>query len=116
MRNVITSSTSTTIAEGTTSSREVIEFEFVQENGKTGVISVSDGLLDTQERAEARAISEFLQNAYKKRTAKFSTYRTDIGINDIIAVEGLRYIVKDVKIEITMKSMVALLMALRYEE
>lgn len=116
MDNIITSSTSSTITVDDTSSRDVIEFDFVLENGKTGVISVSDELLDTEERAEARAIAEFLQNAYKKKTVRFETFRTDININDIVSIEGMLFIAKDVTIAITKKSMIATILALRYEE
>lgn len=115
MADIITSSTSNDI-DSTASAGEVIEFEFVLENGMDGVISVSDELLDTQESAEERAKSEFLQNSYKKKEVQFDTYRTDLEKNDIIIVEGLKFIIKNIQVIIDKVAMVSTIRAIRYED
>lgn len=115
MSDIITQSTSSDISS-VSSVKNVIEFEFVLENGKDGITTVSDELLDTKERAAERANSEFLNNAFKKKQIKFGTQRTDLNINTVILLHGLKYIVKAVDVAINDKSIISNITALRYEE
>lgn len=114
MADIITTATSEEISEET--DKEILEFEFLLENGKSGITTVSSPLLDTEARAEARATSEFLQKAYKKKQVQFKTFRTDIKLNEIILIEGLKYILKSSTTQVTEKSVISTITALRYEE
>ena len=84
-------------------------------NGNTGTLTVSDVLLDTEESARERALSEFLRNGYQLKVVRFSTYRTDFKKNSTIKIQGLNYLVKDIAIAVIDKSLVAKVRAVRYE-
>lgn len=79
---------------------QAIEYEFVIENGNTGILSISDPLLDTYERDEARALSEMLRNSYMLRTVGYKRPQSKGRLNNIAEVEGLPYITKDITIDI----------------
>lgn len=113
MNDVITSATSSEVSLYSTNNTK--EFEFKLDNGKEGIITVSDPLLDSSERAEARAKSELLQNGYRKKEISFTTYRTDIGLNNIIKIKGILYIVKNLITYINNSSIKTQVVALRYE-
>ena len=91
------------------------EWEFRLLTGNTGKLTISDPLLDSRERAEERAKSEFLKNSYKLNTVTVKTYRTDIKLNDILRVRGLPYLVKDIQTVITDRSIVNSIRMVRYE-
>ncbi len=91
------------------------QWKFQISNGNTGEMVVSDPLLDTEERAEERAKSEFLKNSYKLKEVRFGTYRTDILKNQIINVRGLPYIAKSIVVNTNMVSIKNTIRAVRYE-
>lgn len=89
-------------------------FVFEIANGKSGEIKIKEPLLDTEERAMARANAEFLNGAYTTETIQFSTYLTDIGVGDTVEVEGLWYRVIDVQMRWDEKSIVSDITGERY--
>ncbi len=92
---------------------QVWRFEIGGDN--TGEMNIVDELLDTEERAKQRAKSEFLKNAYSVRDITFSTYRTDLSINDTISVGGLPYLVKAINYDVGSTKIVIRITARRYE-
>lgn len=114
MATIISTSSSSTIAE-TDIARVPIEFTFDAQNGNTLVKNISDELLDTEERAEARAHSEFLQNSFRRNVVKFKTYITEIKLNNVVDVEGLPYLAKDILISIDNHKMVLNITGVRYD-
>lgn len=108
---------STTVTPDTQSSgdRSGDQWIFKLKGGGDGVLHVSDPLLSTEALSQERAESEFLKNGYTKRTCSFSTYRTDLLINDEIKVRGLNWLVKHIRTTITKSSVVATVTAVRYE-
>lgn len=88
---------------------------FVIENDNTGVFKIIDPLLDTEERAETRALSEFLQNSYELRKISFSTHLTNLNMNQCIKIEGLNFIIKTIRTDITNTSMISYVEGVRYE-
>jgi len=92
-----------------------IEWKFQISNGNTGEMVVSDPLLDTIEAATERAKSEFLNNSYKLKEVRFSTYRTDFTKNQVINIEGLPYLVKSIGTQIDATTIKTTIRAVRYE-
>jgi len=90
-------------------------WKFTIENGNSGVITISDELLDSESRAEARALSEFLENSYSKNEISFSTYRTDIKQNDIIKIGGIEYLAKQIEYEIDSSYIISTIQGIRYD-
>lgn len=88
---------------------------FVIENGNTGSFKIIDPLLDTQERAETRALSEFLQNSYALKKISFSTHLTNLQLNQCIRIEGLNFIIKSIITDINPVSMISRIEGVRYE-
>jgi len=90
-------------------------WEFTINNGNTGIMRISDPLLDTEERAEERAMSEFLRNAFAINSIGFTTYLTDLMLNNIIIVGGLNYLVKGISVAVTEISVVVGIEGVRYD-
>ena len=65
-------------------------------NGNVSQMSIEDPLLDTQPRAQERAMSEFLKNAYAQILVTVTTHITTINLNDIVNVAGVPYLVKTI--------------------
>lgn len=91
------------------------EWKFQINNGNTGEVIISDPLLDTFGAATERATSEFLKSSYRLREVKFSTYRTDLSLNDTINIVGLPYLVKSISTIINSKEIKTTVRCLRYE-
>ena len=91
------------------------QWKFQIENGNTGSMLVSDPLLENEAQATERAMAEFINNSYKIREVKFTTYRTDITKNMIILVKGVDYIVKGITTTIDAVGIKSLIKAERYE-
>ena len=87
-------------------------FEIVGDN--TGVINVVDPLLDSVALAKERAESEFLKSSYSINDINFSTHRSDMVLNQLINLEGINYLVKDISYTIDDVSIVANIRARRY--
>lgn len=83
-------------------------------NNKDGEIKIQEELLDTDERASARANAEFLEGAYSKATCQFSTFMTDFEVNDIVEVEGLSYRIIDIQIRWDEKEIYSEVSGVRY--
>ncbi len=62
----------------------------------TGTLTIKDDLLNTEDKAKERAMSEMLNNSYIKKEINFKTYLTDISINDIINISGQPFLVKSI--------------------
>ena len=115
MSDIITTINSTTITS-TNRDKKPIEFDFVLNSPNTGKMTVSDPLLDDEERARTRAESEFLKNSYKNRTIKFSSWKMGIKQNNIVEINGLPYIIKSRRVRIQkVKMWNAIERAVRYE-
>ena len=89
-------------------------WRFVLQSENTGTMSISDPLLDTKERAEERARAEFLQKSYAQRQSSFQTYRTDLRINDTIAIDGIPWLVKGLSAAVDEKKIVMTVEIHRY--
>lgn len=108
--------TSTTVTEADLyEAKGNVTWEFSMDNGSTGIITVSDPLLDTEAAATERAKSEFLKNGYKHRDISFSTHRDDLVLNDVIIVKGLPYLVKSIDAADNSVSTLFKIKAKRYE-
>ena len=92
---------------------QVWSFEIL--NGNTGTMTITDPLLDTEQRAEQRAMSEFLKNSYANNGFTFRTYRTDIELNDTLNIAGVPYLVKSVSYAADSKKITANVKVLRYD-
>jgi len=90
-------------------------YKFELLTGNTGVLSITDELLDTQDRAEERALSEFLKSAYANNNISFRTYRTDLKLNDTINISGLPYLVKSIVATIDSTKIISSIVAVRYD-
>ena len=90
------------------------EWKFQIPNENTGVLVISDPLLDSLARATQRADSDFLKNSYELKEIRFTTYRTDLTKNMIINVRGLPYIIKGISTTITDTSIKTAIRAVRY--
>lgn len=88
-------------------------FEILNDN--TGEMSITDPLLDTQDRAEERAMSEFLKNSYAVNGFTFKTYRTDLVQNQTVNIGGLPFLVKNITYSIDIPEMVTTVTVVRYE-
>jgi len=91
------------------------EWRFQIPNGNTGVVEISDPLIDSETLATERADSEFLKNSYKLKKVSFATYITGIALNDIINIHGLPYIVKSITVLIDQVKIASEIQAQRYE-
>ncbi len=90
-------------------------WEFDIQNNNTAKMSITDVLLDTQERAEERAMSEFLKNAFAQNAITFKTSLTWLVLNQVIKVGGLNYIIKSISPMINDNSMLVSINAVRYD-
>ncbi len=68
-----------------------IVFNFELGTGNEGMKTVVEPMLRTRVVAEQRARREFLDNGYPKRYTDIDTWRTDLELNDIILVAGVKY-------------------------
>jgi hypothetical protein len=106
---------SQTITEGYKQSNvPVRRWNFQINNGNTGETNISDPLLDTEERAEERAKSEFLKNSYSLHEIRFKTYITNLKLNQIVRIKGVPYIIKNIDITVDNQHK-ADIRAVRYE-
>lgn len=92
---------------------QVWEFNIL--NGNTGVMQITDPLLDTEARAEQRAMSEFLKNSYANNAFSFRTSRTDLELNQTINLDGVPYLVKSLSYSIDNKKISTTVGVLRYD-
>ncbi len=90
-------------------------WEFDLQNNNTAKMAISDELLDTQERAEERAMSEFLKNAFAQNSISFKTSLTWLVLNQVIKVGGLNYIIKGISPMINDRSILVTIRAVRYD-
>jgi len=93
----------------------ISEWKFQINNGNEGEKIISDVLLETEALAEERALSEFLNNSYKRNEVSFTTFRTDLVKNMIVNVSGLPYIVKNIVTNVDNTSIKSTITAVRYE-
>ena len=91
-------------------------FVFELEGGGDGIRKINEPLLKTQTLAELRAKREFLKSGYTQRICTFKTYRSDIKLNDIISVKGLKYKVVQVQISSDDKKVIFSIKGVRYEQ
>ena len=101
--------------EGKSSLVPLKQWRFNLANGNTGALTITDVLLDTEEAAKERALSEFLKNGHQLKELKFSTYRTDFKKNDTVNIRGLNYLVKGITTLVTEKSVVSNVRVVRYD-
>ncbi|WP_297525114.1 hypothetical protein [Sulfurovum sp.] len=92
---------------------QVWEFNIL--NGNTGIMQITDPLLDTEARAEQRAMSEFLKNSYANNAFRFNTSRTALALNQIINIDGVPYLVKSLSYGIDEKKISVNVGVLRYD-
>ncbi len=90
-------------------------WEFDIQNNNTAKMSITDELLDTRERAEERAMSEFLKNSFAQNSISFKTTLTWLVLNQVIKVGGLNYIIKSISPTIDDRSMLVSIQAARYD-
>ncbi len=90
-------------------------WEFDLQNNNTAKMAITDELLDTQERAEERAMSEFLKNAFAQNSITFKTSLTWLVLNQVIKVGGLNYIIKSISPTMDASSMLVTIQAVRYD-
>jgi len=89
-------------------------WEFTFNNGYEGVTTITSELLDTEERARQRAISEFVQGGTKKKYIEFTTYRTDLLVGDHIEMGGLVYRLTNVDVRVSEKAAVSICKGVYY--
>ncbi len=92
-----------------------LSWEFDLNNTNTARMTIINELLDTKERAEERAMSGFLKNAFAQNTISFRTSITSLVLNQVIRVEGLNYIIKSISPMINDRSMIVSIQAVRYD-
>ena len=92
-----------------------IEHKFQIDNGNTGAIIISDPLLDNFAVAQERAKSEFLKQSYAIGETRFSTYRTDLILNQVIMVKGVNYLIKSLSTITSKTAIKTNVRAVRYE-
>jgi len=90
-------------------------FIFELATGNEGVKTIVNPLLSTEDVAEQRARYEFMENGYEKKYITFDTYRTDLIVNNIILVKGLKYKVTDISISSNKTKMKTTVKGVRYE-
>jgi len=89
-------------------------WRFILQSENTASMTVMDPLLNTRERAEERARAEFIRNSYPQRVTRFSTYLTDLRINDTISINGVPWLVKSLVYDVDDKSIVTTVEVHRY--
>ena len=90
------------------------KYVFETKNGQEGVVKIEEALLDTQDRAMARARAEFLKGSYTQMECSFDTYLTDLKINDIIRASGMRYKIIDIIIHVDNDKIFSSITGVRY--
>jgi hypothetical protein len=88
-------------------------FEIDKDN--SGTIKISEPLLSDRYKAEERARAEFLINSYASIDIEFKTYRSDIGLNDILNINGLPYLVKGISASVDKEKIIFGYLCRRYE-
>jgi len=73
-----------------------IVFQFDINNGNTGVMNISNVLLDSHDKAEEASMAAFLHNSFAINPVDFSTYITNHFLNKVIKVGGLNYLIKSI--------------------
>ena len=92
--------TSNTIAEA--QKNELSESSTVKRNiftisaSATGEKLINDELLSEQDASQERAVSEFLIAGYSEKIVTFTTYQTDLFMNQNIKIKGLWYKIKSI--------------------
>ncbi len=89
-------------------------YTFEIDRDLTGTLKIRDELLNTEDRAKERAMSEMLNNSYIKKVISFKTYLTDISINDTINIKGQPFLVKSISASVG-KSIELDIGAIRYD-
>ncbi len=89
-------------------------YTFEIDRDLTGTLKIRDELLNTEDRAKERAMSEMLNNSYIKKVISFKTYLTDISINDTINIKGQPFLVKSISASVD-KSIELDIGAIRYD-
>ena len=90
-------------------------WQFKLNNGNVEEMVIIDPLLDTEARAEERAMSEFLRNGYGSNSPTFNTFITDLTINDCISFNGSHFLIKGISIKATSSSIIASIEVTRYD-
>jgi len=97
----------------------------IDRNGESK--EISDNFIIDEITAEKRAIAEFLEYGYNRQVVEFTTYFTDLKINDIIKVSAPdyrvpkelnkdRFIIKNIKHYISAKCYIkSKIKAVRYD-
>ena len=62
------------------------QFSFSYGDSK-GILNITEPLINTEGQATRRAMSEFIKHAMKTQSVTFTTFFTDLHINDIIALK-----------------------------
>jgi len=65
------------------------EFPFSIPDGGGGTMTIHDELLNEEKPARERAMAELLLNGYTERSASFTTWRTDLRLNQTIRIKGI---------------------------
>ena len=90
-------------------------FRYELATGNTGEKKVVEPLLNTEAKGKERARREFLDNGYRKRNVTLNTHRSDLKLNDIIVVKGLKYKIISIDISSDVAKVVFSIKGLRYE-
>ncbi len=90
-------------------------FVFEIDNGNTGVRTVIEPLLRTEELAEQRAKREFMSDGYSHKFVQFDTWRTDLKLNDIISTKGQKFKITRIFISSGSSRVVTTIRGERYE-
>jgi len=75
----------------TTQTTQLKAFTFTLEGANGDVKEILSPLLTTEESAKNRAIAELLEYGTLKQEVEFTTYFTDLKVNDIISIYAPKY-------------------------
>lgn len=98
-----------------TSGNDGLQWQFEIDNGNTGVKIITDPLLDTEERAEERAMAELLRNSFATNSLNYSTHITKHILNKVIRVGGLNYIIRNITTTVESVKIVVKIGGVRYD-
>ncbi len=70
---------------------EPIIYHFELGNGNEGKKTVIEPMLRERDAAQQRAIQEFLDNGFPKKYVDADTWRTDLLLNEILVIKGIKY-------------------------
>jgi len=106
--------TSTNIDLDNSNLQLTIGFSIGDGTGETA--KVDEPLLTSDEAAEARAISIFLDTAYLRKKVSFTIYHIDgITLGDIISIRGVLYVIDGLKRSVKQGKLKIVVSAERYE-